>query len=139
MSGPKRLILLLAIIPLSLAVKASGGTDKKGSEPALYGFVTDADSKKPVQGVTVSISSGKGQEKKDVTTVTTDAAGNFKVPQIPTGGVTITLEKKGYKTYRKENIIIKEGVPLKLSFDIDQQDTDSDDMFHPVLRMLEGM
>ncbi len=37
---------------------------------------------------------------------------------MPLGEVIIVLEKKGYKTTRREGIIIKEGVSLKMNFDI---------------------
>ncbi|WP_315824418.1 carboxypeptidase-like regulatory domain-containing protein [Paraflavitalea speifideaquila] len=89
---------------------------------------------KPVQGVTVSIS-GKGQDKKEFVT---DATGNFKVPQMPAGELIIILEKKGYKTYRKEGVTLKEGVPLKLNFDISNEGADDEsDVFHP-LRMMDS-
>ncbi len=135
MRGKKVLLLLAVALPLSLLTRANGGTKGEGkSEPALMGFVSDASTKKPVQGVTVSISGKKGEDKKEFTT---DAAGNFKVPQMPAGEVVIILEKKGYKTMRKEGIVIKEGVSLKLNFDIAFEEDDSD-VFHPFMRLLDG-
>ena len=106
--------------------------DRKG-DPLINGFVSDAESKKPVQGVTVSIS-GKGQEKKE--TLTTDASGNFKTNQLAPGEVTIILEKKGYRTYRKEGVMIKEGTTLRLNLDMEVNDDSG--VFHPLLRMMEG-
>src|SRR5687768_17914172 len=104
MRGSKVLLLLAVALPLSLLTRANGGAKGEGkSEPALIGSVSDASSKKPVSGVTVSISGTKGQDRKEFTT---DAAGNFKVPQMPAGEVVIVLEKKGYKSTRKEGIII---------------------------------
>jgi hypothetical protein len=135
MRGKKVLLLLAVALPLSLLTRANGGTQGQGkTEPVLLGSVSDASTKKPVQGVTVSISGTKGQDKKEFTT---DAAGNFKVPQMPAGEVVIVLEKKGYKTFRKEGIIIKEGVQLKLNFDISYDDDDGD-VFHPFMRLLDG-
>ena len=135
MRGQKVLLLLAVMIPLSLLTRANGGSKGEGkSEPVLMGSVSDANTKKPVQGVTVSISTPKGQEKKEFTT---DASGNFKVPQMAAGEVVIILEKKGYKTFRKEGIIIKEGVSLKLNFDI-TFDGDESDVFHPLMRMMDG-
>ena len=58
---------------------------------------------------------------------------------MPVGEVIIVLEKKGYKTTRREGIIIKEGVSLKMNFDItNMQLEDESDVFHPFLRMMEG-
>lgn len=137
MRGKKNYLLLAALIPLSLLTKANGDNGvRKSTEPVLQGCVADASTKKPVQGVTVSISTSKGQDKKEFTT---DAAGNFKVPQMPVGGVIIILEKKGYKTTRREGIIIKEGVSLKMNFDITNiPQEDESDVFHPFFRMMEG-
>ena len=136
MRGTKVLLLLAVALPLSLLTRANGGAKGEGkSEPALLGSVSDAATKKPVQGVTVSISDSKGKDRKEFTT---DASGNFKVPAMPSGEVVIILEKKGYKTTRKEGIILKEGVVLKLSFDMTSFDEDESDVFHPFMRMLDG-
>lgn len=137
MRGKKTYLLLAALLPLSLLTKANGDNgNRKSTEPVLQGCVADASTKKPVQGVTISISTSKGQEKKEFTT---DAAGNFKVPQMPVGEVVIILEKKGYKTTRREGIVIKEGVHLKMNFDImNIHLEDESDVFHPFLRMMEG-
>jgi hypothetical protein len=137
MRGKKNYLLLAALLPLSLLTKANGDNgNRKSTEPVLQGCVADAATKKPVQGVTISISTSKGQEKKEFTT---DAAGNFKVPQMPVGEVIIILEKKGYKTTRREGIIIKEGVSLKMNFDLlNIPPDDESDVFHPFFRMMEG-
>ncbi len=135
MRGKKKLLLLAAILPLALLTKANNGNDRGKPEPAISGMVSESGSKKPVQGVTVSITAGKGQDKKEFTT---DATGNFKVPQMPAGDLIIILEKKGYKTFRKEGVTLKEGVPLKLNFDIiNDGGDDESDVFHP-LRMMDS-
>src|SRR5262245_28576460 len=132
MRGIKSYLLLTALLPLSLFAKANGDNgSRKSTEPVLQGCVADANTKKPVQGVTIHISNLKGQDKKEFTT---DAAGVFKVSQMPIGEVIIVLEKKGYKTTRREGIIIKEGVSLKMNFDItNMQLEDESDVFHPFL------
>jgi uncharacterized protein YfaS (alpha-2-macroglobulin family) len=135
MRGKKKLLLLAAMLPLALLTKANNGNDRGKPEPAISGMVSESGSKKPVQGVTVSISAGKGQDKKEFVT---DATGNFKVPQMPAGELIIILEKKGYKTFRKEGVTLKEGVPLKLNFDITNEEADDEsDVFHP-LRMMDS-
>ncbi len=140
MRSSKKLLLLTALLPLSLLSRANedNGKERGKTDPVLLGIVADASTKKPVQGVTVSISSiAKGQDKEKKEFVT-DALGNFKVPQMPPGEVLIVLEKKGYKTCRKENVVIKEGVSLKLNFDISTADDDESDVFHPLMRMMDG-
>jgi hypothetical protein len=137
MRGRKRYLLLAALLPLALLTKANGGNngDRNKSEPVLTGNVSDASTKKPVQGVTVSISNSKGQEKKEFTT---DASGKFTVTQMPVGEVVIVLEKKGYKPFRRQGVVIKEGVSLKISFDIiNASQDDEGDIFHPFRRIIE--
>jgi hypothetical protein len=134
MRGKKKLLLLTAMIPLALMAKANNG-EKGKPEPVISGIISEAGTRKPVQGVTVSIA-GKGQQ--DRKEFTTDAAGNFKVPQMPAGELIIILEKKGYKTFRKEGVTLKEGVPLKINFDITNEGSDDEsDVFHP-LRMMDS-
>jgi len=132
----KNLLLSGALLITGAAAFAGNGKEeKKGGEPTVVsGMVSDADSKKPVAEVTVSISA-KGQDKK---VLTTDKDGNFKSGQLTPGEVTITLEKKGYRPFKKENVTIKDGSTLKLIFELEQQDVDDDDVFHPLLRLLQG-
>ena len=139
MRARKKLLLLTALLPLTMWASANNETGKERgkAEPVLMGLVSDASTKKPIQGVTVSISTTtKGQDKEKKEFVT-DALGNFKVPQMPPGEVVIILEKKGYKTFRRENVMIKEGVSLKLNFDINSEEDESD-VFHPLMRMMDG-
>ena len=133
MSLMKKLLVILSLLPLALITKANHGKDGK-PEPALLGSVSDAVTKKPLKGVTISITSTKMYGEKEFIT---DASGSFKASQIPPGEVTIILEKKGYKTIRREGVILKEGMSIKMSFDIKSEDEESD-VFHPLLRMMEG-
>lgn len=133
MTIAKKLLGILFLLPLALVTKANHGKDGK-AEPAVYGSVSDAVTKKPLQGVTISITSSKmngGKEYK------TDASGIFRASSLPAGEVTIILEKKGYKTYRREGVVLKEGMNIKMSFDI-KSDDEEDEVFHPLLRMIEG-
>lgn len=136
----KQTLLILFLVTFSLLTRANDEKEcKKSTEPCLNGSVADASTKKPVQGVTVSISSMHGEKRE----VTTDARGYFKVPQLPKGEVIIVLEKKGYKTYRREGVQLKEGVSQQLNFDLNGlEDTDGDtegnDVFHPLMRMIKG-
>lgn len=129
----RKLLLILFLLPLALVSMANYGNDGR-AEPALHGSVSDATTKKPIQGVTISITSCKMNGQKEFKT---DASGSFKASAIPAGEVTIILEKKGYKTYRREGVILKEGISIKLDFDIKSEDEEAE-VFHPLLRMMEG-
>ncbi|HUQ65300.1 MAG TPA: carboxypeptidase-like regulatory domain-containing protein [Flavitalea sp.] len=133
----KFFLLILFILPLSNCVFASqdGNGTKDPKEPVISGSVSDAFSKKPVKGVTVYVTAKDGTKL-----ITTDASGKFIIPKLPPGEVTIQLEKKGYKTYRREKVILKEGIQIKLNFDISnlKEEEDNNDLFHPLLRMIES-
>lgn len=130
----KILILVFGLLPLSNCVFANQDGDGT-KEPSLTGSVSDATSRKPVKGVTISIKSAKDQVEKKFTT---DDSGQFIIPRLPAGEVTIVLEKKGYKTYRREKLIVKEGMQVKLKFDIsNEKPEENNNLFHPLLRMME--
>jgi hypothetical protein len=129
----KILFFLIALLPLSNCVFANQDGDGT-KESALTGSVSDASSKKPVKGVNVYVTAKDGTKL-----ITTDASGKFIVPKLPAGEVTIQLEKKGYKTYRREKVVLKEGMQIKLSFDLSNlKEEQDDDLFHPLLRMIES-
>lgn len=129
----RNFLAILFLLPLALVSRANHEKDGR-AEPAVYGSVSDAVTKKPLQGVTVSITSSKMNGGKEFKT---DASGSFKVSSIPPGEVTIVLEKKGYKTYRREGVVLKEGMSIRMNFDIKSQDEEAE-VFHPLLRMMEG-
>jgi len=139
MKGVKTILLSLSLLPLSLIAKASDPlTSRLGkSQPVLHGSITDATTRKPVAGVLVVVYGSRTTEKREYTT---DASGNFKVSQMPSGEVTIILEKKGYKTCRREGVIIKEGISIRLNLDLKSEERceESGDYFHPMMRMLDG-
>ncbi|RYY29798.1 MAG: carboxypeptidase regulatory-like domain-containing protein [Chitinophagaceae bacterium] len=138
MKGVKNLLVSLSFVPLTLFAEANE-TNKHINgkvQPPLQGNITDATTKKPVAGVLVSICGTKGSEKK---AVTTDATGNFIVPQVSYGEVTIVLEKKGYKTFRREGVVLKQGNPLTLNLDLKSEGRSGDaDFFHPLMLMMEN-
>ncbi len=130
----KAILLSFFLLPV---LGAMANQDKRtgGGEPSVTGTVADADSKKPVTGVTVSIT-GKGLDKKE--TLTTDGNGGFKSGNLNPGEVTILVEKKGYRTYKKEGVQLKDGATIKLMLEIEEEDDDDGGIFHPLLRMMDG-
>lgn len=129
----KILLFLFALLPLSNCVFANQDGDGN-KEPSLAGSVSDASSKRPVKGVTVYVTAKDGTKL-----ITTDASGKFVVPKLPAGEITIQLEKKGYKTYRREKLVLKEGMQIKLNFDLSNlKEEEGSDLFHPLLRMIES-
>jgi hypothetical protein len=124
-------LLIAILLPFWLEAKSIDGK----SEICLHGYVTDAVTKKPVQGVIVSaIVPGLNISKE----VTTDADGYFSFTQLCGNQVNIAFEKKGYQPYKKSNVPVKEKTSVKVNIEFTPEnivgDTDEDDS--PILRIL---
>ena len=126
--------MIIAGLAAATVVQAGNGRKEKKADAAVQGSVSDAATRKPLTGVTVSIS-GRGNDKKELAT---DAQGAFKVTALVPGEVTILLEKKGYQTLRKEGVAIREGSTLKLTMEMEEEQDDAEEVFHPLLRLLQG-
>jgi hypothetical protein len=133
MKLPKNLLLLA--FSLAVAVFAQANTGK--NEGVVQGQVTDAVTKKPIAGVTVSMTVTKSGAEKEVTT---DSDGNFKISKLPGGDVSLVFEKKGYKVQKRDLLNTKDGSVYKVVLDLIPLDdqADNDGYEHPLLRMSGG-
>jgi len=68
--------------------------------------------------------------------VTSDASGNFTITVPSSNKVTIVLEKKGYKTYKREGLMLREG--MVINFNIANLEESEEEVFHPLSRMMDG-
>ena len=129
----KKLLLLAALLPLTIMVRANTGKN----EGVVQGQVTDAVTKKPIAGVVVSMTGSKISNEKEVTT---DSDGYFRITKLPGGDLTIVLEKKGYRVHKKELVNTKEGMVYRVYVDLLPKDDDdgAEDSAHPLLRLSGG-
>jgi hypothetical protein len=133
MRSLKKWLILSAFLSLCHFAKAyTGGNGKKSCEGSVHGYVMDANTRKPVSGVTVSVSSSKIQGEKEICS---NASGYFNFGKLPAGEVTIMFQKKGYKLFRKDIISLKEGTTVKLSVEVEPEN-DNTDIWHPFYRLL---
>lgn len=126
------MLSLLLIFPLALCAKA--GTGKV--EGIVNGYVTDAVTKKPLSGVVVSaIAPGNNTQ----TEVLTDENGYFRFVQLPGTQVTIQFDKKGYQSYKRPNVTVREKTAVKLNVEClpDEMGADSNDSESPILHLLQ--
>jgi hypothetical protein len=131
----KKWLLLLLVFPLALCSRANTGSGKV--EGVLHGYVTDAITKKPLSGVTVSaLVPGTNNTRE----VTTDADGYFRFAQLPASQVTVQFDKKGYQSCRRPNIAVKEksSVKLNIEFVPELEGSDSDNSEYPLLRLMQA-
>jgi hypothetical protein len=133
MSHTKSLLFLIA--GLSFAAIAMAGNGKI-EVPLLHGYVTDAVTKRPVAGVVVSASLPGAINSHEVTT---DADGYFHFAQLPASSVNLQFDKKGYQSYKRIGVLIKEKMSIRLNIEFLPQDDEKegDDSEYPLLRMLE--
>ena len=133
MGSPKKILLLLLLLPAALCAKAGIGK----VEGVLNGYVTDAVTKKPLSGVVVSATIPGTNNQKEVLT---DADGYFRFAELPAAQVTVEFNKKGYQSAKRPNITIREKTAVKLNVEFlpEDGDLDSDNNEYPVLRMLQA-
>ncbi|MBN9379855.1 MAG: carboxypeptidase regulatory-like domain-containing protein [Chitinophagaceae bacterium] len=128
-------LLLLLVLPLALCVKANTGNGKV--EGILHGYVTDAVTKKPLSGVTVSaLVPGTNNSRE----VTTNADGYYRFAQLPAAQVTVQFDKKGYQSCKRPNITVKEKISVKLNVEFlpEVLGSDSDNSEYPLLRLMQA-
>ena len=100
----------------------------------LRGQVTDAITKKPVSGVTVSVVTATGSPRAAVT----DREGFFYFRELPGCQVNLRFEKKGYVGYRSKMVSVKENSTLKLDVQVSpMSESFPEDSEFPLLRMLD--
>lgn len=132
-------LLLLLIFPLVLCAKANTGNGKV--EGVLHGYVTDAVTKKPLSGVTVSaLVPGTNNSRE----VTTNADGYYRFAQLPAAQVTVQFDKKGYQSCKRPNITVKEKTSIKLNVEFlpealgSDSDSDIDNSEYPLMRLMQA-
>nr|WP_241759639.1 von Willebrand factor type A domain-containing protein [Pyxidicoccus parkwaysis] len=74
----------------AVGAQPDGGTESS----VIIGTVVDAQSKKPLRDVVITLTSPNLQGEQ---TVTTDAQGNYRIPQLPPGVYTLRFELEKYK------------------------------------------
>jgi hypothetical protein len=129
----KKLLFFMLIFPVALWARADSGK----VEGVLHGYVTDAVTKKPLSGVTVSAMVPGTNNSKEVLT---DADGYFRFAQLPASQVTVHFDKKGYQSYKRPNVTVKEKTSVKLNIEFlpEEVDSDSGDSEYPILRLLQA-
>jgi hypothetical protein len=129
-------LLLMLVFPLALSAKANTGGNGK-IEGVLHGYVTDAVTKKPLSGVTVSASIPGTNNSREVTT---DAEGYYKFAQLPGSQITVQFDKKGYQSYKRPKISVKEKSAVKLNVEFlpEVLGSDTDNAEYPLMRLMQA-
>lgn len=81
----------------------------------LTGNVTDAATGKPVPDVVVTATS-PGLQGEEI--VVTDAAGLYRIPQLPPGTFSIRLEKESFRPYSRQDIQLRVDRTVRLNIQL---------------------
>jgi hypothetical protein len=81
----------------------------------ISGLVKDAHTKLPLNEAVVTLSSPVLSGQKFALT---DSTGMYKIANLPPGTYSISFEMEGYEKFLQENISLKEGMSLGVSFEM---------------------
>ncbi len=119
----KKVILFTAMFA-GISFFAVAGT---GTETGIVqGTIIDVETKKPVTNTVFSATIYKNSFQKEFVT---DAFGNFKV-NVPVGEHTLIIDKLGYKAVKKEGVVVREGLIVKVNFEIIEAE---EELNHPFM------
>ncbi|WP_207495451.1 carboxypeptidase-like regulatory domain-containing protein [Aridibaculum aurantiacum] len=104
----KQLLPMLAIMILVF----SAGIAQAPKAGAIGGYVKDARNKAPLIEAVITITSDVFEGSK---LALTDSTGLYSVKNLPAGTYSVTFEMEGYRKYKQENIVLKEGNSLGVS------------------------
>lgn len=132
----RKLFLLILFSPLALCAKAGIPGLNGKLEGILNGYVTDAVTKKPIQGVTVlAIFPGTNNAKE----AKTDADGYFHFMSLPASQVTVQFNKEGYQSCKRQCITITEKTSVRLNVECYPEELNTDiNAEYPLLRLLQS-
>ncbi len=100
-------LLLFALVASPVFSQQQTGT--------IRGIITDPDGN-PLPGVTVSVSSEALMGTQSYVSTETGA---FRFPALPPGTYKLTAEMAGFKTYTRENIIVRVGMTVTIDFSME--------------------
>ena len=107
MKTTKRILLSLVFLLLTGFLLQAQVARQTG---VIRGVVVDAEGN-PVPGMSITATSPALMGKaKDVT----DEDGSFRLPSLPPGVYTITAELQGFKTIKRENVVVRVGMVVTL-------------------------
>lgn len=85
--------------------------------------------------VSATVRGSKSQKE-----VTTDADGYFSFARLPASSVTIQFDKKGYQSFKRPNVTVREKTTVRLNVEFlpDETDVENDHSEYPLLRFLQA-
>ena len=95
------------------------GCEKAMEGTGVYGKVIDKETKKPVEGVTITLTALKHVTEASpqvwAVTATTDNSGSYSLTELDPGNYAITVTMPGYFCYSLSELVVKEKKMKKLN------------------------
>jgi len=113
----KRWVILgMVLVVVGVAIL---GCEKAPEGTGVYGKVIDKDTKKPIEGVTITITAlqqvTEASPKVWAVTATTDNSGKYSLPELEPSNYAVTVSKLGYFAYSLCEAVVKENKMKKLN------------------------
>jgi len=113
----KRLLIFgMVLVGAGLLILGCG---KAMEGTGVYGKVIDKKTKKPVEGVTITITALQQVTEASPTiwavTATTDSSGEYSLTELNPGNYAITVTTPGYFCYSLSELVVKEGKMKKVN------------------------
>ena len=95
------------------------GCEKAPEGTGVYGKVIDKDTKKPIEGATITITAlqqvTEASPKVWAVTATTDNSGNYSLLELEPSNYAVTVTCPGYFAYSLSELVVKEEKMKKLN------------------------
>ena len=115
------LILGMVFLVVGLLVL---GCEKAPQGTGVYGKVINKDTKKPVEGATITITVlQQVTEASPIVwsvTATADNSGNYSLPELEPGNYAVTVTCSGYFAYSLSELVVKENKMKKLNVRLEE-------------------
>lgn len=99
------------------------GCEKAPAGTGVYGKVIDKETKKPVEGATITITTLRQVTEASPTvwsmTGTTDNSGNYSLPELDPGNYVVTVTSPGYFAYSLSELVVKQGKMNRLNIKLE--------------------
>lgn len=100
------------------------GCEKAPEGTGVYGKVIDKDTKKPVEGATITITALQHVTEASPivwsVTGTTDNSGNYSLPELEPGNYAVTITCPGYFAYSLSELVVKGNKMKKLNIRLEE-------------------
>jgi outer membrane receptor protein involved in Fe transport len=92
---------------------------------ALAGRVIDVATQQPLEDVAITATSPAGQRDQ---VVLTDAAGAFRIPNLPPGDYELRFEREGYHPYALSGVQLRSGATLRTDVELLPESLSADEV-----------